>query len=191
MNLLCFIKYHTDDLFCKVRACKWKFILCVALSVIGFALGIALFCASNYGWWYYNRCDFAAKIITTSFSVVVSFVLGCVLLYLLLILCNMSRPTRYFVYVVNVISCIYCGATTAAVFVYSVVWGILYAVLVSAEWLVTVCFACFVCVCEKPYCRRFCESARDLKQLAVVLFLGLLYKIIALFVILKLLTALI
>lgn len=191
MNLLCFLKYNIDDLFCKVRACKWKFILCVALSIVGFALGIVLFCASNYGWWYYNRCNFASKIVTTTFSVLFSFAVGCVLLYFLYVLCNMTKQTHYLAYVVNVVSCIYCGATTAAIFVYSAMWGVLYAALVAAEWLAVMCFACFVCVCEKPYCRRFCESMRDLKQLAVVLFVGLLYKIIVLFVIIRLLTALI
>lgn len=191
MGFLCFLKYNIEDLFCKVRVGKWKFVLCVAVTLVGFALGIVLFCVSNYGWWYYNRCNFASKIVNTSFSVLFSFAVGCGLLYLLFVLCNMTKPTHYLAYVVNLVSCIYCGATIAAVFAHSSMWGVLYVVLVVAEWLVVQCFACFVCVCEKPYCRTFCESARDLKQLAVVLLIGLVYKIVMLFVILKILTALI
>lgn len=174
-----------------MRAHKWKYILCVLVSVAGFALGIALFCISNYGWWYYNRCSFAGKIINTSFAVLAAFIFGGALMFLMLTLCSMLRQTHFLAYAVDLVTCLYCGATTAAVFVCSVMWGVLFAVFVSLEWLAAVCFACFACVCEKPMCRNFCEAARDIKQSAIALAVGVLYKIIALFVILKLLTALI
>lgn len=191
MGLFYSIKYNMQDVFCKVRAYKWKLIFCVAVSLIGFGLGIALFYASKYGWWYYNRCSFASKLIDAGFSVFLWCVASCAIVYLLLVLCNMLRATHYLAYLVNLLACFYCGATTAAVFVYSVMWGILYVLFVTIEWLIIMCFACFVCVCEKPYCRRFCESVRDLKQTAFVLAIGLIYKIVALFIILKLLTMLI
>lgn len=185
------IKYCICDVFYKIRECKWKFIGCVAVSLIGFALGIAFFCMSGYGWWYYNRCEFASRLPAADFGVFISFVALTALLYVLYLLCGMTRITHYLSYLVNIVACIYCGATVAAVFVYSTAWGVLFTVFVAVPDLAVKCFACFVSVCERSLCRTFCESARDLKQLAVVLAVGLLYKIIALFVILKLLTALI
>lgn len=191
MGFLHYIKYTFCDIMCKVRLCKWKFMLCAVVSLVGFALGIALFYISNYGWWYYNRCNFASKILEAGFTIFLSYLISCVVIYLLFVLCNMSRFTHYLAYLINLLVCLYCGATMAAVFVYSVMWGVLYLLFVTIEWLVIMCFACFVCVCEKPYCRRFCESVNDLSLLAYVLVVGFVYKIVAMFVILKLLTALI
>jgi len=191
MGFIYLIKNNINDIGCKIRAYKWKFIFCVVSSLIGFALGIVLFCTSKYGWWYYNRCDFASKIVNEGFSVLISFIVSCALIYLLFVLCNMLRQTHYLSFLINLIFCLYSGATLSAIFVYSVMWGVLYALFVTIEWLFVMCLSCFVCICEKPYCRNFCESVRDLKQLAFVLIAGVLYKIIALFVILKTLTALI
>lgn len=191
MGFLSFLKYSFCDIWYKVRECKWRFILCIAISLIGFALGITVFCLSQYGWWYYNRCVFASKLMDAGFNVFISCLTVTALIYLLYLLCNMTRFTHYLVYIINLGACFYCGATVAALFVYSVSWAIMYVLFVAIEWLAVMCFACFVCVCEKPYCRTFCESARDSKQLLFVLIVGLIYKIIALFIILRLLTALI
>lgn len=191
MGFLHYIKNSFCDIMCKVRICKWKFIFCVAVSLIGFVLGIALFYASNYGWWYHNRCTYASKILEAGFSVFVSYIVSCAIIYLLLVLCNMSRVTHYLAYLINMLACFYCGATVAAIFAYSIMCGVLYLLFIAVEWVAVMCFACFVCLCEPAICRRFCESVRDMNQLTYVLVIGLIYKIIALFVILKVLTMLI
>lgn len=191
MGFLCFVKYSFQEIACKVRACKWKFILCVALSLAGFILGITLFCTCGYGWWYYNRCNFACKITEAGFSVLLTFIATAAIIYVLLILCCMLRQTQWLVYLVNLLACFYCGATLAAIFVYSTMWGILYAIFVMIWWVAAICLSCFVCVCEPHICRSFCESVNDMKLAGFVLAVGLIYKIVALFVILKILTMLI
>ena len=191
MGFLSSIKYGIADILCKIRERKWTFILCVSVSLVGFILGIVFFCISGYGWWYYNRCEFASKLPSAGFGVLLSFVVSTALIYLLYILCNMTRFTHYLALAVNLVACIYCGATVAAVFVYSAVWGVLYVILVAVPWLIIMAFACFVCMCEPPVCRSFCEAVRDLKYLLLVLAIGLMCKIIALFVVLKILTMLI
>lgn len=191
MSFFSNLKYSFCDIFDKVRMCKWRFILCAVISVIGFTLGIVFFNLSDCGWWYYNRCAYAIKLLEGGFGVLVSFVVIYAIIYLAYILCNMTRPTHYVPLLVNLIFCIYCGATIAAICVQSVLLGILYAIIVGLGWLITMCFACFVSICEPPICRTFCESTQDLKQLLFVLIIGLIYEIVALFVILKILTMLI
>lgn len=191
MGFLSLVQYTFQDILCKLRVKKWTFVLCVLISVAGFALGIALFFVCRDTWWYYNRCDNASRLVQTGFITFLNVVLSAALTFLLLVLCNMTKVTHYLTHLVNFFVCFYVGATLAAVFVYSVLWGALYAALVVIEWLAVVCIACFICLCEKAYCRRFCESFRDLKQVCIVLVVGLIYKILAMFVILKLLTALI
>lgn len=191
MGFFSYLKYSFCDIFDKVRMCKWKFILCASISVIGFVLGIVFFNISDCGWWYYNRCAYAIKLLEAGFGVLISFVVICAIVYLIYVLCNMTRPTHFLPLIVNLIICIYCGATIAAICQQSVLLGVLYAIIVGLGWLITMCFACFVSICELAICRTFCESAQDSKQLLFVLAIGLIYKTIALFVILKILTTLI
>lgn len=191
MGFLSYLKYGFCDVFDKIRIYKWRLVLCVALSIAGFVLGIVLFNVSAYGWWYYNRCSFASKLVEAGFSVLIAFVVSSALIYFSYALCNMTRFTRYFALLLNVIVCLYCGATVSALFVYSVMWGILYAILVAVEWMAAVCLGCFVCLCMQPICRTFCEAIRDSRELLFILLVGLIYKIIALFVVIKLLTMLI
>ena len=193
MGFFCYLKYNICDIFCRVRAKRWRFVFCCIVSLVGFALGVALFCVSysRFGWWYYNRCNFASKLATAGFSVLISYVLTTTLVYILFVLSAMLRQTHYLCILINLVVCFYCGATLAATFVYSALWGVLYAVFVAIPWLIIMCFSCFICLCEPPVCRNFIESNRDLKPLAFVLTLGLIYKIFALFVILKVITVLI
>ena len=191
MGFFVSIKYKFCDIFCKVRERRWTFVFCAAVTLIGFILGIVFFCISNYGWWYYNRCSYASKLPEAGFGVFMSYLFACVVLYLLYALCNMTRVTHYLTFFVNLVACIYCGATTAAVFVYSTVWGIMYVITLVLIWLTTMCFAYFCCMIEPPVCRSFTESICDSKELQFVLFVGFVCKIISMFVILKILTMLI
>lgn len=191
MGFLHYLKYCFCDIGCKIRTCKWKFILCVAVSLAGFVLGIVFFNLSNFGWWYYNRCTYASKLMSAGFSVLFSYALTTAIVYVSYVLCNMTRPTHYFCFLINLTACLYCGATVAAVFVYSAIWGVMYVIFVTVCWLATMCLASFLCLCEPPICRSFCESARDLKQMLTVIAVGFVCKVVALFIILKILTALI
>lgn len=191
MGFLSSFKYSFYDILFKIRECKWKFVFCAVFTVVGFVLGIVFFSLAEYGWWYYNRCVFASKLTEAGFSVLISFVAAAALLYILYVLCNMTRITHYLAIIVHLIGCVYCGATVAAIFVYSAMWGVLYVVFVALIWLAAMCLACFACLCEPPICRSFCESLNDSKPVLTILAIGLVYKIIALFVILKILTMLI
>lgn len=191
MGFLHNVKNTFFDITCKARSCRRRLILCAVISLVGFGLGIALFYISNYGWWYYNRCNFASRIINMGFGLFLSYLAECVVIYVLLALCNMTRVTHCFAYVIDLLACLYGGATMAAVFVYSVMWGILYLLLIAIVWAAVVCVACFLCVCEPPICRSFCESIRDMNLALFALAVGFVYKIAALFVVIKILTALI
>lgn len=191
MGFVHYFKNSVDDLFGNICANKWRFVLCVIICLLGAACGIAFVCAFQYGWWYYNRCDFACKLMQGGFTIFVIFLIGTALLYVTLILCNMLKETCRLSCIPVFAACLYLGATTAALFTMSVMWGVLFIVFVVLEDLAINCFACFVCFNEKPICRRFTEAVCDLKQLALVLAVGLIYKIFAYFVIIKILTAII
>lgn len=191
MGFLSSLKFCFCGIIDNMRAHKWKLLLCAVISLAGFVLGIVCFNLSGYGWWYYNRCSYASKLTAAGFSVFVSFIFVTAIIYLAYVLCNMTRYTHYLALLINLTACLYCGATLSAIFVYSAVYGVLYAVFISIVWLFIMCVACFACFCEPPICRTFCESVRDLKRTAFILAVGLIYKLFALFVILKILTALI
>ena len=150
MGFFSFLKYNFCDIFDKIRICKWKLILCIFTTLVGFVLGIVFFNISDCGWWYYNRCAYASKLTEANFSLLISFIVIAALVYLAYILCNLTRFTHYLALLVNLVMCIYSGATLSAIFVYSVMWGILYAIIIVVPWLATMCLACFLCMCEPP-----------------------------------------
>lgn len=107
------------------------------------------------------------------------------------VLFNMKREIRWMCCISVFISCFYVGATAAALFTLSLMWGILFVLLLAIEDIAICIAATFVCLCDKALSRRLSESVRDTKQVGVFLLLGFAYKVIAYFVVLKLLTSVI
>lgn len=191
MGFIHYFKNSVDDIVCNICANKWRFIFCSIVCLLGAACGIALFYAFQYGWWYFNRCDFANKLMEGGFTILLVFIGTTALSYLCIILCNILKETCRLSCVVLFVSSLYLGATAVALITMSIMWGVLYIIFIAIEDFAINCFTCFVCCNEKPICRRFPEAVCDLKQAALVMAVGLIYKIIAYFVILKILTAVI
>ncbi|MCM1533484.1 MAG: hypothetical protein NC099_02405 [Corallococcus sp.] len=165
--------------------------LCAIVCALGIVVGVALYCAFKYGWWYYNRYCFADLLFGGGFKPFLVFAAHYAIMFLLFSLCNMFKRTRWLSYLFTFVYCLYCGANTAALIEYAPLWGILYIILIAVEETFILSVSCFMCCCEEPMRRSFIESVRDLKLVVFVLITGFIYKIISFFVILKLLTALI
>ena len=165
--------------------------LCFAVAVAGVAVGVALFKAFSFSWWYYNRCEFAETLFQGGFSVFLFFLIGSLAYFLCIVLCNLVPQTRYAVFVLLFAAGFYCGANTAATIACWSVWGVMFAILVALPELVAYTLATFLASCEYPACHRFREAWCDFRQCLVILAVGFAVKILTFFVILQLITALI
>ena len=165
--------------------------MCAAIATAGVALGVALFKAFNYSWWHYNRCAFAETLFDGGFSIFFFFVIGSLLYYFCVVLCNLIPQTRFLNFILLFVAGFYTGANTAAAIECWSVWGVLYAILVALPEIVTYMLASFLACCEYPACRRFRESLVDFRVCLLILGVGLIVKILTFFVILKIITAVI
>ena len=191
MGILLYLRNTADDIHHKICVYKWKFIICVLSCLLGFALGIALFYAFRYGWWYFNRTAFADKIIQAGFDVVIYFAVTSLFAYFGFALCGLTKGTHYIRLAVSCVICFYCGACVVALFTISVMWGILYLLFIALADLAFCAVACFCCICEKAVCRTFRESLCDQTQTAAIIITWTVYKLLAFFVVIKILTCLI
>ena len=191
MGFFCGIKRYFEDLWSKICECRWRALLCVAIAVSGVAVGVALFKAFNFTWWYYNRCAFAEKLFEGGFSVFFFFLFGSLAYFLCIVLCNLIPQTRFLNYFLLFLAGFYCGANTAAAIECWSVWGVLFAILVAAPELIAYTLASFFAACEYPSCRRFKEALCDFRHCIYILVIGFLVKILMFFVILKIITAVI
>lgn len=191
MRMLHLLKRGCDDVWDKLCNHKWKSIICTLTAIAGIVVGVVLFKVFSYGWWYYNRCDYAVRLFNGGFSLFFSFLLWTAVFYLCLVSCNLIPQTRFLTYVALFIACLYCGANTAATIECWSVWGILFAVLVTLFEVIGYYLACLVVCCEPSACRSFRESVCDTKQSLAILCTAFIVKIICFFVILGILTAVI
>ena len=191
MGFLCRIKRYFEDLWHKICECKWKAVLSAAIAVAGVAVGVALFKAFSYSWWYFNRCSFAESLFAGGFSRFFFFLIGSLVYYMCIVLCNMIVQTRFISFLILFVAGFYCGANTAAAIELFAVWGVFFAILVALPELIGYTLATFLACCEHPACRRFRESWCDFKPSLHILVVLLVVKIFTFFVILKIITAVI
>ena len=191
MGILCYLHDFFDDLRQQLCANKFKFVICLLASLAGIGVGIGFFYAFQCGWWYFNRISFADKLIQGGFGVFLLFLFTTALIYLGLVLCSLFKGTHYLSLFTVFVASFYCGATIVALFTLSVMWGVLYIAFIALENIIIWSAACFACLCEKAICRTFRESVCDCKTSATILIIGLIYKILAFFVVIKLLTSVI
>ena len=191
MGFFCRIKRYFEDLWRKICECKWKAILTAVVAIAGVAVGVALFKAFSYSWWYFNRCNFAETLFSGGFSMFFFFFAGALVYYVCIVLCNMIPHTRFVNFVILFVAGFYCGANTAATIECFAVWGVFYAILVALVELVGCALASFLACCEHSACRTFRESWCDFRPSLRVLAVCLVVKIFTFFVILKLITAVI
>ena len=191
MGFFCRIKRYFEDLWHRICECKWKAVLTSAVAIAGVAVGVALFVAFRYSWWYFNRCAFAEKLFVGGFSIFLLFVISAMLYYACIVLCNLIPQTRFINFVILFFAGFYCGANTAAVVESFTVWGVIYAILVALIELIGCSLASFLASCEPAACRRLKESWCDFRASLQALVVCLITKIFTFFIILKLLTAVI
>ena len=191
MGFFCRIKRYFEDLWVKICERKWHAIACVAVAVVGIAVGVALFKAFSYSWWYFNRCAFAETLFAGGFSLFFFFLISACAYFLCIVLCNFVPQTRFLNYFLLFLAGFYCGANTVATIECWSVWGVFFAILVALPQIASFTLATFLAVCEYPACRRFRESCRDFHHCLVILAIGFVVQILTFFVILKVLTAVI
>ncbi len=185
------IKYFFDDIWQNVCNHKWKTLICVITAVVGFVLGIVFFKVFSYSWWYYNRCDYASKLFVGSFSLFFSFLLWFAVYYLCMLICCMLPRMCFASYIILAIACLYCGANTAATVSSWSVWGILFALLVTAVEVAGYILACLSVNCLPKICRNFKEAFCDAKQCLCILGVAFVAKTVMFFLILHVITAII
>ena len=184
-------KNFFEDIWRKLCDNKWKTLVCTVVAVVGVAVGIALFQAFKYGWWYCNRCNFADKLFDGSFALIFLFA-GCyAIFYLCIVFSNLIPQTRFLCYVALFVACLYCGATAAAVIACYAVWGVVYVIVVTIVEVSSYFVACLVACCEWPSCRTVNEAFCDFSQTLQVLCVAFVAKLLGFFVILQLITAVI
>lgn len=191
MGLILILKRGCEDIWDKLCNHKWKSLICALIAIAGVVVGVALFKAFSYGWWYNNRCNYAIRLFNGGFSLFFSFLLWTMVFYLCIVCCNIIPQTRFLTYILLFVACLYCGANTAAAIVCWSVWGILYAVLITFFEVIGYYLACLAVCCEPLTCSSLRESISDTKQSFAVLCIAFVVKIICFFVILRLLTAVI
>ena len=191
MGFFCRLKRYFEDLWHRICECRWRALFCAAIAIVGVIVGVALFKAFSYSWWFYNRCAFAEKLFAGGFSLFFFFLIGSLAYFFCLVFCNLIPQTRFLVYVLLFVAGFYCGANTAATIECWSVWGVFYAILITVPELIAYTLATFLASCEYPSCRRFREAMRDFRQCMFILAVGFVVKIIAFFIILKIITAVI
>lgn len=189
MKVFVRISRFAEDIVNKLRACKWKAVLCAVLSVVGLVLGIVLFRLANYNWWYTNRCDYAQTLVYGNFGAAISFVIQYAVLFTITLICNMYPPVRFLLYVEYFVFMLYCGANIAALIVCFGILGVLYTILVAIAEVVAVYLIFFLCACECACRRTFKEAFCDMKYALYMFICLLIAKIICIFVVLRLITA--
>ena len=191
MGILRSLKRGCEDVWDTLCNHKWKSIICAFVSIAGIVVGVVLFKKYSYGWWYNNRCEYAFKLFDGQFYLLFIFLLWMIVFFLCIVGCSTIPQTKFLALILLFVSCLYCGANTAATIVCLSVWGILYAIFVTLFEVIGYYLAVSVAWCEPTPCRSFRESLCDNKQVFSILCIAFIVRIIGYFVILRILTAVI
>ena len=191
MRIFTKIKFSVEDLLQKICVNKWKSIVCAVAAIAGLVVGAVFVNVFSYSWWYENRCNYAYSLFEGGFGLFFSFLLWTAVYFLCLAMCNVFPSTKYLSCAALFAACFYCGANTMAAILYWSVWGVLFALLVTAVEVVGYFAACLVTCCEPSCCRTLKEAFCDAKLCFWVLAAAFLVKIVCFFVILRIITAVI
>ena len=186
------IKRFFEDISAAFFNCKRKVILCCAVSVVGMVLGIVFFKISNYNWWYCNRYLFVEKLVYGSFfAIFLSYLLCAAVVCALLCVSLLTSWTQVFCLVTLFFVSLYFGANCCAVFECAgALLGVLYLLLLLAEQALNM-LCCFLTLCNCPCKRALNEAIWDNKTALIVQIAAILVKLAIIFVLLRLITALI
>jgi len=181
-----------EDLLQLLRTHKTKVVLCCVFAVLGIALGVTMYCISNYNWWYYNRNDYACKLLYDGFfAVFLAFLLSAVVCAALLCLFSVWRQTRFLSYVVVFFSGFYLGANASALFTCVGAWALAFVLTLQLFGLAANALCCFLVLADDGCNNTFKQTICQCKPVLIIQFAAVLVKILLIFVLLRPLTALI
>lgn len=186
------LKRFFEDISAAFFNCKRKLILCCAVAAAGMVLGIVFFKISNYNWWYCNRYMFAEKLVYGSFfAIFLSYLLCAAVVCVLLCASLLASWTQAICLATLFFVSLYFGANCCAVFACAgALLGVLYlSVLLYEQALNILC--CFLTLCNCPCKRSLNEAICDNKLALTVQIAAIFAKLIIIFVLLRLITALI
>ena len=186
------IKRCWDDLWQSLRTHKSKAVLCCVFALLGVILGITLFCISNYNWWYFNRYNYACKLLYGGFfAVLLAFVLAAAVYSALLCLCSAWRQTRFLCYFVMALAALYFGANLAAMFQCVGFLAVLYGLFLLLLELVPDVLCCFFLVSDNCCNNTFKQTLFNCRPVLIIQFAAALLKLLIIFILLRPLSALI
>lgn len=191
MKLLRKMRFFWEDVWQTICNHKWLSIFCALVAIAGTVVGGVLVKVFEYSWWYNNRYEFATKLFNAGFGLCFTFFLWSAVFYFCLLVCNMHPKARFLSLLTLFLSCFYCGANTAAAIIVWSVWGILFAVLVTAIEVAGYFLAVLASCCVVPSRRTLKEAYCDTKPVFSILLVAFILKIVTFFVILRVLTAVI
>ena len=191
MKLFRGIKLTLEEIWQNICNHKWRSVICLAFAVMGVIVGIIFVNIFQYSWWYGNRYEYSARLFEGGFGLAFSFLLWTGIFYLFLLCCCLVPQTKYLCCASLFVACFYCGANAATAIICWSVWGILFAILVSAAEIVGYCVACILVCCENSCNRTLREAVCDTKLALKVLAAAFTVKFVCFFVILRVITAVI
>lgn len=181
-----------EDVLQMLRTHKTKVILCCVFAALGIALGVTMYCISNYNWWYYNRNEYACKLLYDGFfTVLLAFLLPAVVLSALLCLFSVWRQTKYLSYLFVFASAFYMGANAGALFTCMGVWALIYVLTLLAFSFIVNMLCCLFVLTNDSCNNTFKRIIYECKPVLIVQFAAVIVKLLLVFVLLRPLTALI
>lgn len=181
-----------DDLLQMLRTHKTKVALCCIFAVLGIALGVTAYCISNYNWWYYNRNEYACKLLYDGFfAVFTAFLLPAVVCAALLCLFSAWRQTRFLSLSVVFLSGFYLGANAGALFTCVGAWALAFVLTMQLLGLAANLLCCFLVLADCSCNNTFKQTVGRCKPVFILQFAAVLAKLLIIFVLLRPLTALI
>ncbi|MCM1395406.1 MAG: hypothetical protein NC132_04755 [Corallococcus sp.] len=185
-------RHYLDDILQLFRTNKTKAVACGVFAILGVALGVTVFCISNYNWWYYNRYDYACKLLYGGFfSVMLAFLLSAAVLSALLCLFSVWRQTKFLCIFAAFLWAFYFGANVGAAFTCVGVWAIVYALVLLATELAVNTLCCFFIWADDACNNNFKQIIGSCKPVIILQFAAAIVKLLLIFVLLRPLTALI
>lgn len=191
MSAFC-VRHFWEDVTSQLTNCKRKVAVCCVVALLGMVLGIVMFSLSNYNWWYCNRYLFVEKLVYGGFfTVFLRYLLCAALLSVLLCACLLQPFAHPFCYATLFVTSVYFGANCCAIFACAgALLGALYLVVLVFEQAANM-LCCFLAACNCACKRTFIEAFRDAKHAVILQFLAIIAKILIIFVLLRIITALI
>ncbi len=186
-----------NSLLCEIAEAvtnhKKKLILCAALFAAGIIVGCVIYGGVMGSWWYYNRYDYVIIVIDRGgfFTVFFRFLLNAVLLAALITVLCFGNFLRFLKYALIFFCGMYLGMYIRIALSVFALRGVFYIVFLFLIEQALNVFGLFLSMCEEISCPSFSDTLSASRCSYAVLTAGIVLKTLIVFVLLRLLTALI